>query len=163
MPDRKSHSGATAYKCDPLKFAKAVAGHHHATDVERVASGRASAAMKPKRSLPALALLGAMSCAAAAAAGPVKSQEEAVRLVIAAVHRFKLTTLRDGCWLMDVTEKPAYFDLDIREVHTPGCGGEPAVEPRLFTVRVNKRHGSMTSDVYDGVYYRPLNHKPQAR
>jgi hypothetical protein len=111
--------------------------------------------MKVLRHLPGLLLL----LSAAAIARPAITEGEAIRRVVGAVHRFELTTLRDGCWEMDVTEQAARFELTVRERHTPACGGDPATGPRLFTVFVSKRDGRMTSDVYDGVSYRPLNRR----
>ena len=113
--------------------------------------------MKRLRSLLAPALWFASACTMAA--GPVKSEDQAIQLVVAAVHRFELTTLSDECWLMGVTEQPARFDFAIKERHTPTCGGDPATQPRLFTVRVRKRDGQMTGDVYGGTVFRPLNRK----
>lgn len=95
----------------------------------------------------------------AGAAGAVKTEDEAIKRVVAAVHKFELTTLSDECWLMGVTEQRARYEFVIRELHTPACGGDPATGPRLFTVFLRKSDGRMTSDVYDGVYYRPLNRK----
>ncbi len=111
--------------------------------------------MKVLRHLPALLLF----LSASAIARPAITEAEAIRRVVGAIHQFELTTLRDECWLMGVTEQAARFEISVRERHTPTCGGDPATGPRLFTVFIRKRDGRMTSDVYDGVYYRRLNRK----
>lgn len=41
--------------------------------------------------------------------------------------------------VIDVIEKPSYFELVVHERHTPACGGTPETGPRLFNVRVRKR------------------------
>lgn len=112
--------------------------------------------MKPFYCLPALLLL----ASTAAFSAPVKSEDEAIKLATAAIHKFHLTTLKDECGLVDVVEKPTYFDIVVRERHTPHCGGTPETGPRLFSVRVRKHDGWLTSDVYDGTSYRPVDHQP---
>ena len=68
--------------------------------------------------------------------------------------------LNDECGLIDVIEKPSYFEILVRERHTQACGGSPETGPRLFSVRVRKQDGQLTSDVYDGISYMPLDHPP---
>jgi len=91
--------------------------------------------------------------------GQVKTEDGAVKLATDAIHKFHLTTLEDECGLIDVLEKPAYFEIVVRERHTPDCGGSLETAPRLFNVRVRKRDGRLTSDVYDGVSYKPVDRK----
>jgi hypothetical protein len=101
---------------------------------------------------------------ASAFSAPVKTQDEAIRLTVDAIHKFHLTALSDDCGLIDVIEKPSYFELVVHERHTPACGGTPETGPRLFNVLVRKRDGQLTSDVYDGVTFRPVDRQPaQAR
>lgn len=92
--------------------------------------------------------------------GEVKTEDEAIQLATDAIHKFHLTTLKDECGLIDVIEKPLYFEIVVHERHTPGCGGSPETGPRLFNVRVRKRDGRLTSDVYDGTSFKLVNHKP---
>lgn len=93
-------------------------------------------------------------------AGQIKTEEEAIRLAANAIHKFQLTTLKDECGLMDVVEKSTYFEIKVRERHGKECGGNAETGPRLFSVRVRKRDGRLTSDVYDGVSYRLIDHPP---
>jgi hypothetical protein len=88
---------------------------------------------------------------------PVTSEGTAIRLAADAIHKFHLTTLKDECGRLDVIEKPAYFDIVLRERHTQSCGGTTETAPRLFSVRVSKRDGRLTSDAYDGVNYKPVD------
>jgi len=96
---------------------------------------------------------------ASAFSAQVKTEDEAIRLAINAIHKFHLTALSDECGLIDVIEKPSYFELVVHERHTPACGGTPETGPRLFNVRVRKRDGQLTSDVYDGVTFQPVDHR----
>jgi hypothetical protein len=107
--------------------------------------------------LPALAV-----APVSASAAPVTSESEATTLALTAIHKYHLTTLKDECGVADVTEHKSFFDIDVRERHTPACGGDPETKPRLFTIRVRKRDGRLTSDVYDGVTYQPVNRRHQA-
>jgi hypothetical protein len=92
--------------------------------------------------------------------GQIQTEDAAIKLASEAIHKFHLTTLKDECGLLDVNEKPAYFEIMVRERHTQNCGGSPETGPRLFTVRVRKRDGRLTSDVYDGTSYKPVDHEP---
>lgn len=91
--------------------------------------------------------------------GQVKTEGEAIRLATNAIHKFNLTPLRDECGAIAVIERSAYFEIVVHERHTPQCGGTPETAPRLFSVRVRKKDGRLTSDVYDGTNYRPVDHK----
>lgn len=95
-----------------------------------------------------------------ASSAPVRSEQEAIRLATDAIHKFRLTTIKDECGLIDVVDKPSYFDIVVRERHRQGCGGTAETGPRLFSVRIRKRDGQLTSDVYDGVHYKPVDREP---
>ena len=109
------------------------------------------------RRLAAVALIAAEP---ASAAPPVQTPREPGHRAAAANHTHQLTSLRLECLSLIASDAKGFFDVDVRERHTPACGGDPLTGPRLFTVRIRKRDGRMTSDVCDGVYYRPLKHKP---
>lgn len=94
---------------------------------------------------------------APAVSGQVKSEDEAIRLVLSAVHKFHLTTLKDECIATESVEGSKRFEIVVREHHTQSCGGDPETEPRLFSVRVRKSDGLLSSDVYDGVSYKPVD------
>lgn len=111
--------------------------------------------MKPFHCLSALLILVSTS----AFSGPVKTEGDALKLATDAIHKFHLTTLKDECGLVDVIEKPSYFEIVVHERHTQSCGGAPETAPRLFNIRVRKRDGRLTSDVYDGVSYKPVDRK----
>lgn len=145
--NQRRDGAALAHRDDPAKFVQAVANQGYATDphyAEKLKSiirlhiaplvgqlpeatpSAAAGAMKRLCSLLLLVLWCASACARAA--GLVKNEDEAIRLVVDAVHRFELTTLSDECWLMGVTERPSRFEFAIKERHTPACGGDPKSE-----------------------------------
>ncbi|MES2163521.1 MAG: hypothetical protein V4476_20380 [Pseudomonadota bacterium] len=111
--------------------------------------------MKPIHCLPALLFL----ASTLAFSGQIKSKDEAIKLAIDAIHKYHLTTLNDECGVADVIEKPSYFEIIVRELHTKNCGGTPETGPRLFNVRVRKNDGQLTSDVYDGTNYKLVDHQ----
>jgi hypothetical protein len=113
--------------------------------------------MKLLHFLPALMLL----ASASAFSGQSIGKDRATKLAISAIHDFHLTTLPDECGSIDVTETPSYFEFKVRERHTANCGGAPETAPRLFSVRVRKHDGRLTSDVYDGTNFKPVDHVPK--
>jgi len=113
--------------------------------------------MKPNYFIAALCFLLSTSAFSA----QVTSDTEATRLAIDAMHEYKLTTLNDDCVLVAAAEKPAYFEITMRELHSKSCGGDPETGPRLFNIRVRKRDGRLTSDAYDGTTYQRVNRKPK--
>lgn len=113
--------------------------------------------MKTLRYLTVILLL----ASAPTYASRINSKEKASKLAIAAIHKYHLTALKDECGLVDVTEHPSYFEIVVRERHTQNCGGLPETGPRLFNVRVRKHDGQLTSDVYDGINYKLVDHNPK--
>lgn len=111
--------------------------------------------MKPFHSLAALLFF----VSTLAFSRQIKTKDEAIKIAIDAIHKYRLTTLSDECGLADVIERPSYFEITVRERHTKECGGNPETGPRLFNVRVRKHDGQITSDVYDGTNYKPVNHQ----
>lgn len=112
--------------------------------------------MKPR----VLAILLVLVCASAFS-GPVKTVEQATTLAIGAIRKFQLTALRADCGVIDAVERETFYEFIVRERHLQNCGGTSETGPRLFSVRVRKRDGRLTSDVYDGVSFQPVDHKPQ--
>jgi hypothetical protein len=110
------------------------------------------------RSLVLAVLLLACSVVFPVCAAEVRTEEQAVKLATEAISRYQLTTLKGDCGVIQVTSMRKRFDLVVRERHTAACGGDSETEPRLFTLRVRKRDGQITSDVYDHVTYRLVDH-----
>jgi hypothetical protein len=103
--------------------------------------------------------LATLMCSVAIAA-PVRTEDEAINIATAAIHKFRLTTLKDECGAIDVFDKRSYFEVVVRERHVAECGGAAETAPRLFSIRVRKRDGLLTSDVYDDTHFKPLDHVP---
>lgn len=101
----------------------------------------------------------ALLTVAPASAARVKTEADAAKLAGQAVLRYHLTSLKEECFVLEVQEMKAYFDVGVRERHNAECGGDLEIEPKLFNVRVRKRDGRLTSDVYDGVTYRLMDHE----
>jgi hypothetical protein len=108
--------------------------------------------------LRAWAVVLALLLAGPALGAPVKTEAEAAKLAGQAVLRYYLTSLREECFVLDVEELKTYFDVGVRERHNAECGGNPEIAPKLFNVRVRKKDGRLTSDVYDGVTYKLMDH-----
>jgi len=112
--------------------------------------------MKSLHYLPVLLLVAATS----AFCGQIKTKDDAIKLATDAIHKYRLTTIKDECGAIDVVEKPSYFEIVVRERHTQNCGGTQETGPRLFNMRIRKQDGRLTSDVYDGTNYKPVDHIP---
>ena len=102
-------------------------------------------------------LLGAAGCGTATAPRPVETKvanpqtvgDKTLLAVSQAIRRGGLTQLEDEClsYQFDAAEKEGNYVVDVRENHRSSkCGGDPNVSPRLFSVKVNKQTGAMTTD-----------------
>lgn len=117
--------------------------------------------MKPSQFAIATAIFFAVAANANAnASNQITSRDSALKLAIEAVHKFHLTTLKDECGSIAVIERAAFFEIVVREVHSRHCGGSVETAPRLFSLRVMKADGQVTSDVYDGTSFQPVNRSP---
>ena len=78
----------------------------------------------------------------------LESKEEWFAKAVAAVSRNKLTVLKPGCYGSTVDKENAkYLELTFREIHNDECGGDPMVEPRLFSLHIDKKSGRIWADV----------------
>ena len=91
-------------------------------------------------------LIFSLVCAGLANAVPVRSENEAVRLVQNSIikHRFGGSQGTE-CRRVYVDETEEEFEMDVRS-NNAKCGGDPNVEPRLFSYTVNKRTGKLATD-----------------
>jgi hypothetical protein len=95
------------------------------------------------------------------AAGPkqdVKSNEDSVfKEVRQAITNYHLTKLPLSCLKLEVTDrKKKTITVSVYEIHNDTCGGDQAVQPRLFGVRFYPKSGQLWSDANsdDGEYER---------
>jgi hypothetical protein len=76
-----------------------------------------------------------------------------------AIRKYRLTARADECLAYgfdDKSDADAYL-VEVRENHRrASCGGDPQTSPRLFTVRVAKTTGEMSSDAKSPGEFRPL-------
>jgi|GEM_PF-2985367 len=120
-----------------------------------------------RRVVPTLMLLLAASATAASAPEScplprhaVASEDAAVDAVIKAVDAYGLLHMRRlsmDCvaFVSDQNQREPRYSVTLREKHDAQCGGDPIVEPRVFTVNVAS-NGRMTTDAYDMESDQPL-------
>ena len=91
-------------------------------------------------------LIFSLVCAGLANAAPVRSENEALRLVQNSIikHRFG-GNQGTKCMRFYIDETDEEFEIDVRS-NNAKCGGDPSVEPRLFSYTVNKRTGKLATD-----------------
>ena len=91
-------------------------------------------------------LIFSLVCAGLANAVPVRSENEAVRLVQNSIVKHKFGGSEGiECMRFYVDETDEEFEIDVRS-NNAKCGGDPNVEPRLFSYTVNKRTGKLATD-----------------
>jgi len=76
----------------------------------------------------------------------VRTEEQAVTHATAAVQRYRLTSDKPECVIYEADSEGASWVVRVREKHDPTCGGDPAVEPTLFYLKIRKRDGHTTTD-----------------
>ena len=97
---------------------------------------------------------------------PKSSDDRLINRIIAAIQQHHLTTARTETLTFSCYDSNdgKFREVDVRENHAFSPKADPNVAPRLFTVRVEKRTGALSTDathvdgkvfVYDGDY-RPL-------
>ena len=91
-------------------------------------------------------LIFSLVCAGFLNAAPVRSEDEALRLVQNSIikHRFG-GGQGVKCMRFYVDETDETFEIDVRS-NNAKCGGDPNVEPRLFSYTVDKGTGELATD-----------------
>jgi|HubBroStandDraft_6_1064221.scaffolds.fasta_scaffold15027_2 hypothetical protein len=77
------------------------------------------------------------------------AEDRTVLAVSKAVHKNHLTDREDEClaYQFDPGPDKDFYSVDVRENHRYAkCGGDPNTSPRLFSVRVSKKTGKMSTD-----------------
>ena len=112
-------------------------------------------------------LITALFCAGAPVQGkPRNFDDRLIDRVIVAIHQHHLTSVRTEALMFSCADSNdgKFREVDVRENHAVLPKTDPNTAPRLFTVRVDKRTGALSTDathvdgkifVYDGDY-RPL-------
>jgi len=104
--------------------------------------------MTPRKPLLSLALILILAGCSKAPA-PRIDEDKTVLAVSQAIRANRLTELADEClaYRFDSTALKDAYEVEVRENHKYAkCGGDPAVSPRLFSVRISRTDGSMTTD-----------------
>ncbi|CAJ0770294.1 hypothetical protein R8510_00453 [Ralstonia chuxiongensis] len=123
--------------------------------------GRSDDAHKPAApapaSAPAASAPGASNAANAPPAVSEAEQAKAVDLARAAIEKYKLTTLPQEClsFLVDRADD-THNSVEVRENHTPACGGDPNTAPRVVTLLIDKNTGALQKDDPASGEYVPL-------
>ena len=96
---------------------------------------------------PAIATTQATTVSAPA---PVLSEEAIVEQVSAVVKRHQLSSLPPQCldYMVDDADA-ATIDIDVHEKHDATCGGDPATSPRLFSFKLERANGRLSTDALD--------------
>jgi len=87
--------------------------------------------------------------AADTAKASAESEDKTILAVTKAIRRNHLVSQRDECiaYEFDADASKETFIVEVRENHRDSkCQGDPQTSPRLFTVRVNKKTGRMSTD-----------------
>ena len=87
--------------------------------------------------------------AGSAVAKPGSDEDRTVLAVSEAIRQSQLLKLQDECvsYRFDGESSKEYFLVEVRENHgDPKCEGDPNTAPRLFTVRVARQTGEMSTD-----------------
>ena len=94
-------------------------------------------------------LIFSLVCAGLANAAPVRSENEALRLVQNSIAKHKFGGSQGTkCMRFYVDETDEEFEIDVRS-NNEKCGGDPNIEPRLFSYIVNKKTGKLLTDSFE--------------
>lgn len=99
----------------------------------------------------------APAASAAPAAAPVSAESAAtdddgavIERVSAVIRKHRLTSLADACldYMVDDSDG-ATVDIDVHEKHDKQCGGDPETSPRLFSFKLDRASGQLSTDALD--------------
>lgn len=79
----------------------------------------------------------------------VKTEDQAVDKAVDVTTKYRLTSDKTECLLFDTFDMKTYWDVRVRENHTPACGGAPEFSPTLYFLRIRKEDGHVTTNAYD--------------
>src|SRR3989344_5946634 len=72
---------------------------------------------------------------------------EEMLLIHETIETFKLSSRKRECLLVSVWGNDTrMLTVEVRENHTPECGGDPETSPRLFALEIHKNTGKAYSD-----------------
>ncbi|QNK03910.1 hypothetical protein H8F01_18765 [Dyella telluris] len=89
--------------------------------------------------------------ASTSVATPAADSDDAViRQVSETIRKHRLTSLADACldYVVDDSDG-ATVDVDVHEKHDAACGGDPDTSPRLFSFKLDRASGQLSTDALD--------------
>ncbi|WP_266157168.1 hypothetical protein [Dyella silvatica] len=96
---------------------------------------------------------------AAAQALLVANEDAAIKLISEAIQKHRLTSLPIDCLtFMPEEEGATTYSVEVHENHTPPCKGDPDTSPRLFSFKVDRSNGQLSTDATDPAdgEYQPI-------
>ena len=95
---------------------------------------------------------------------PIDSEDIAIATAKEAVQVYKLTSLTNECLNFEASTSPTKsgYVINVREKHSSECGGNPMVEPRLFSFQVSPTGKLMTDAYTTDMKFEPLSCKRKA-
>ncbi|AMP69479.1 hypothetical protein [Ralstonia solanacearum] len=121
--------------------------------------GRSDESGKARPPAPASAPAAAAPASAPAAPAAVSDadQAKAIDLAVAALQKYRLTSLSPDCLSFIVDQEDAtHNSVEVLENHTPACGGDPATTPRVVTLLIDRNTGALQSDKDSPGAFTPL-------
>jgi hypothetical protein len=127
--------------------------------------GKSSA---PQAATPASAPAPGVSVTAPATTAPVNAtartllvanEDAAIKLISEVIQKHHLTSLRSDCLsFMPEEEGATTYSVEVHENHTPPCEGDPDTSPRLFSFKVDRTNGKLSTDATDPAdgEYQPI-------
>ena len=93
-----------------------------------------------------LALLATPACAQS------RPDDALAARAVAIVKKHHLSSEPIAClgFVVNRSAQPGVDDVDVREIHNTKCGGDPSVEPRLFSLYFDQKTPRVAVDQPDG-------------
>jgi hypothetical protein len=78
------------------------------------------------------------------------ADDAVIERVSVVIRKHQLTSLKDECldYMVDDSDG-ATIDIDVHEKHDAKCGGDPETSPRLFSFKLDRASGQLTTDALD--------------
>ena len=99
---------------------------------------------------PAAPATVAAPASSASAASQPSDDDAVIERVSAVIKKHHLTSLQEECidYMVDSSDG-ATVDIDVHEKHDEKCGGDPNTSPRLFSFKLDRASGQLTTDALD--------------
>jgi len=81
-------------------------------------------------------------------ANAIPDQEAAIHKAMHLMKKYKLTKLPENCVVLSIANElvKGRYVIDAREYHGNGCGGDPQVSLRLFSMEIDSKSGKAWTD-----------------